>query len=515
MNKQRIYDYLSYLLILLALIIGFGIRFFSLIRYTTFDIGPAPDQVRDAFIYMKMWQGQWVTLGPSASIGGYSLPPLYYYLVFPFTILGAAPVFQVLPNTLFSFLSIPLLMLLVYELLEFISPSFRRLLSGLSGLWYSVLFGEIFISTFQWNPSPIPFFLISCVLIYKYLLENKFNSIVVNSLLWLIYGCFIAILTSLHSTAMFVMPLVFIISLIFYNYKQRKNVNKCALSSLSILAAFISLFPYLQGEISRNFANTKKILSLLRSESHVSQASIIDKLKNILVNYFELGQQLYFPGYLWIYLIASILLLSLILYGVILFKGNLTIRMFLGLSWLIYLYAAANFQGIFFIHYKMLFIISPIIFAILTLAYIDYNQPSNIAIASIIVLGIICSITLNFRLDFQYLSSKYSSQRVLATSDIVRIFETIPSSNTICEPKYKGSRLKLNPYNYIDEFITKRKFNFVNVCKSGNYTIHPKYKMQQNIDKLWPLFTIKQNSIDTQNLSLVYDFDVANIYVNK
>ncbi|TRU80599.1 MAG: hypothetical protein EWV76_23065, partial [Microcystis novacekii Mn_MB_F_20050700_S1] len=52
------------------------------------------------------------------TIYGFVIPPLYGYLAFPLTIFGSTPEFQVLTNGLFSFLSIPLLIYFVYQLLE-------------------------------------------------------------------------------------------------------------------------------------------------------------------------------------------------------------------------------------------------------------------------------------------------------------------------------------------------------------------------------------------------------------
>lgn len=162
----------AYILVAFAIVFGFLSCIISVFSYTTFDIGPDPDQIRDAFVYMNMWHGKFPILGPAASIGGYQLPPLYYYLVFPFTILGADPVYQALANAVFSFLSILLLMYLVYQILENVERERRLLLAGLSGFWYSLIFAEIFIATFQWNPTPVPLFLIIFALLYKYQLET-------------------------------------------------------------------------------------------------------------------------------------------------------------------------------------------------------------------------------------------------------------------------------------------------------------------------------------------------------
>ena len=95
----------GYILILLAIIFALVTRLCAIFQYITFDIGPDPDQIRDAFAVMEIWKGNLPTLGPKVTtIGSHHILPLYYYLFFPFTMLGADPVFQALPNGLFSFL---------------------------------------------------------------------------------------------------------------------------------------------------------------------------------------------------------------------------------------------------------------------------------------------------------------------------------------------------------------------------------------------------------------------------
>jgi hypothetical protein len=80
---------------------------------------------------------------------GFVIPPLYGYLGFPLTIFGADPEFQVLTNGLFSFLSIPLLIYFVYQLLENVEQDKRLLLSSLAGFWYSTIYADYFINNFS------------------------------------------------------------------------------------------------------------------------------------------------------------------------------------------------------------------------------------------------------------------------------------------------------------------------------------------------------------------------------
>ncbi len=523
-TKKKV-NLVAFLPIFLALSIGFSLRFLCFIKYTTFDIGPSPDQVRDAFIYMDMWQGEFPTLGPSASATKYSLPPLYYYLVFPSTIFSTNPISQVLPNVLFSFFTIPLLIYLVYQLLENIPLSLRLLLAGIAGLWYSVIFPEIFISTFHWNPSPIPFFLIGFVLLFKFQRETK-TSQIWQIISWSFYGIVLAILVSLHSTAMFVMPLVFAASVIEFVYKYRHNLKKCYLPLFSIAFFFLALIPYWQGEFSRNFSNSKQILyTIFNYSSQANSSNILSRLTKVIFNYFELGQQSYFIGNNWLFIAMSIIFLSLVFCFVIILcispkiiliaRVNISILAILSLTWILYLYAASNFQGTFFIHYKLLFIFAPIIFAVLCLGYLDYNQKYHQYIGILIISGILISIWSNLSFDSKYLLSKYGVNRLVSTADIINVFNKLPNNSTVCEPSYQGSRAIINPYNYIDRYITKKNLKFVSYCQSGNFRLYSRYKLAQSIDNLWPTFKIIENQFNDQN-SIIYYEDLSHyVYTIK
>ncbi|NES68800.1 MAG: hypothetical protein F6K24_28015 [Okeania sp. SIO2D1] len=62
----------------MAITIGFVTRIFAVFQYVTFDISPDPDQIRDAFTVIKIWQGEMPKLGYSSTVGGYHILPIYY-----------------------------------------------------------------------------------------------------------------------------------------------------------------------------------------------------------------------------------------------------------------------------------------------------------------------------------------------------------------------------------------------------------------------------------------------------
>jgi hypothetical protein len=507
----------TYSLAIIALAFGFFSRLVAVFKYITFFYF---DQVRDAEVYMQMWRGKWQTLGPGASVGGYKLLPLYYYLVFPSTVLGADPVFQVLPNAILSFLSIPLLMYLVYQLLEKTETSKRLFLSALAGFWYSTLFVEIFINTYHWNPGPIPFFFLCFILLFKWQLEAKF-SFPLQAFLWILYGIVLAIIISLHSTTMLVMPVVFIASSILFISRNYKTPQKCLLPLLSVASAIVVLLPYWKGELSRGWGNTKGILSKITSaSSEASNRNFIERIGKVFHTFIELGQQAFFSGFSAWQTFISIAFFSLLLILAIAtyknYKGNLTITLFLAFTWLIYLYAASNFWGLSVIHNKFIILFAPIILTVVAIASLNLSQLSHKIALIFLCFFIFISIVLNLNFDFKLFAAKYSSERAIATNNIVEIFKQIPAKSTVCDLKAKDGWQLFNisyAYKYLDKYLSKNNLKFIKECQAGNYALLPKHEMIQAIEISWPTFTMKTNEPLKDNYRLFLETPVAYVYL--
>ncbi|HEY9802300.1 MAG TPA: hypothetical protein V6D25_18210 [Leptolyngbyaceae cyanobacterium] len=532
---------IGYSLIFLAILIGFITRIIGVFQYVSFDIGPAPDQIRDAFIVMNMWKGELPTLGPVAAVGGHHILPLYYYLFWPFTLLGADPVFQVLPNGLFSFLSIPLLIYLVYQLLENVEPQKRLFLSGLAGFWYSVLYGEIFINNFQWNPSSIPFFFIAFTLLYHFQMEGKF-SFPVQAMLWSGYGIILSILMSLHSSTLFVMPIVFIISCSIFLYRviKRKSYSLIILPIVSVISSAIVLLPYWIGEFGRGFRNTKEIVKVIfRSKSGADNSllgSLFKRLSNVFLNYVQLFQEQYLWNASLIFFVISIIFLSMVTYlGITRFKGNQYIWGIFCSTWGIYLYAASNLDSeVTFFHYKLLIVFAPIVLTITSLAYLNFSKSKKQIFYIVTGIIILVSCFNNLFYESKFLLSKYGSHRVMNTADMTQIISQLPSGAVVCDPRVKNRRKIHNQYNYIDTNITNKGIKLVNVCESGNYVIHPKRSLvlddtylndaayekpyyveysPSDIEKLWPIFRIVENGQIARPAKIFLQTDIATVYL--
>ncbi|AFZ47354.1 hypothetical protein Cyast_1390 [Cyanobacterium stanieri PCC 7202] len=533
------------ILIVIAILFGFFTRIVAVFQYVTFDIGPDPDQIRDAFVVMGIWDGEFPLLGPRAyglGLGGHYLLPLYYYLFFPFTIFGGDPVFQAFPNALFSFLSIPLFIFLVYKLLENIDNSQRVFFSGLAGFWYSFLFGDIFISNFQWNPSSIPFFFFSFVLLYDLQMKNEF-SWSIKCFLWALNGIVFAILLSLHTSTLFVMPIVFIISIILYLFKIHKETREIKLFLLPIvscLSTFISLIPYWKMELATGFRNSKAILQTIRSGSSSTDVSFVgyvsEKIYNLVMNYVNIMRQAYFWNSSILYLLISISFLCLITYfGIVKFKGNQYIWYIMIASLGIFLIAAANIdadQSVFY--YKILVLSIPIIFAVITLAYTNFRLKFKLFIYGFTSIVLILSMINNLIYNYNFMIAKYGNNRLLNTKEIAEIVDIIPSNSSICDPRIARRRETRNKYNYINTYVVENDIEIIDVCASGNYVIHPKrflniesnflndtnyeetYFVEPSYEgnlKLWPILTVSEYPSIERSSSLFLETETAYVYI--
>ncbi len=507
--------------IIFTLFLGAIIRLLFTIRYTTFAY---IDQARDTDIYQSMWQGVLPVLGPEALRTAnqpvpYHLPPLYYYLSFPFTIFGKDPLFSVVFNALISFLTILLLAYFIYKLLENIENDKRLFLSVLAGFWYSLLFAEIFINTYSWNPSSIPFFVLAFILLLNYQLTVANQSFKFQLLSWAIYGVVLAILTSLHSTTLFVMPVIALISVIHFVVlrKDLPQIKKLILILVSLVCFAIALLPYWRGELNSGFRNTKDIILAVIDFSGKG-SSLGEKLNRIFQAYFELGSQVYFVGDSKALTVFAVLFMALTLgVGLIKFRGKKLLLIYWLLTNLLYLFAASNYTGNFYVHYKLIILMTPLVLTILSLAYLKLSNHLEKIIFIVCGISLLLSIAFNLQLDYKYLVSKYGTQRLMSSSDMAQILQQIPKNSTICtyDPR-PGWVAYEHPYRYIDKYITKRNLKILaerEFCQAGNYYISPNYFMLQRNDYLFPDFTIVENHpLFYQNSSFVWENSAAKLY---
>ncbi|HBL11796.1 MAG TPA: hypothetical protein DD379_10360 [Cyanobacteria bacterium UBA11162] len=481
---------LGTIFIAVSLVFGLLIRVFVVLYFTNFS----GDQINDAYRVMGTWEGSPPTLGPgpaawSGLSGEIYLPPLYYYLVFPFTVFTHDLSSQAIPNAFFTFLSIPLLSIVVYKLIENINSQKRYIIAALAGIWYSFLFRNIVFSTgdsLAGNPVSIPFFMLCFILLYTYQLEGKLSPRV-EILSWIAYGICLAILVSLHFSALFVMPVIFICTLVFYICRNPKRIKRWFLSGVAIVSALLVLTPYWIGEVGRSWINTRTIISLVidASSKKGHAVTFLQRLYQASRGYLDLGKDVYFISYSSLTIAISIAFLLIVLVlGLIKFQGNKTILgLFIG-TWIVFLYAYSStnlditYNPVF---YKVLIYLAPIVLTSCSLAYLNFSKKLDKVFIGLILLGIALSILINIKYHYNYVSARSGMPRLANTSDIAHMLNQVPEKSIICDPIARYRNIKV--YEYTDRYITKKQFKFVPECKPGSYLFYKKYESLGNFTK--------------------------------
>src|SRR5438270_13501668 len=144
---KRIITKVNKVLLLILLIAAF-LRLYNISNLMTF-LG---DEGRDVLIVYNILHGHLTLLGPTSSVGGFFLGPIYYYFMAPFLFLfNYNPVGPAVMVALFGILTI----WFVYK----IGKEFFNTTVGLiSAFLYAVSPLVIAYSRSSWNPNLMPFF---------------------------------------------------------------------------------------------------------------------------------------------------------------------------------------------------------------------------------------------------------------------------------------------------------------------------------------------------------------------
>jgi 4-amino-4-deoxy-L-arabinose transferase-like glycosyltransferase len=218
-------------LVPLLIILGVAayLRLYMIAGYMTF-LG---DEGRDVLVVMHMIVNHKFTLlGPTASVGGFFLGPIYYYLMVPF--LWAWKLNPVGPAIMVALFGIATVYLVFKVGKEFISPFAGLVAASLYALSPLV----IAYSRSSWNPNLVPFFsLLLVYLVYK----QKY----------LVAGIVLGIGLQLHYLFLFMFVVV---GLWMGVTKAWKNIV------FVFLGFLIGYSPFLAFEIRHGFPNTQSVI---------------------------------------------------------------------------------------------------------------------------------------------------------------------------------------------------------------------------------------------------------------
>lgn len=236
-------------ILLLILAVASFYRLFHIMDYMTF-LG---DEGRDVLIVYKILHGNLTLLGPTASVGGFFLGPIYYYFMAPFLwLFNYDPVGPAIMVALFGIATV----FLIYKVgKEFFGASVGLVASGL----YAISPLVITYSRSSWNPNPMPFFsLLTLYLIYKASSKHSLK-------LFILSGFIFGIAMQLHYLALFLGVIICVYILLYqFIYSKNNFFPKILKQYLSIFLGFIvGWSPFLAFEARHGFPNIINIFNFI------------------------------------------------------------------------------------------------------------------------------------------------------------------------------------------------------------------------------------------------------------
>ncbi|MBU2632423.1 glycosyltransferase family 39 protein [Patescibacteria group bacterium] len=238
------------LLLFFILILSAFLRLHRVQDYMTF-LG---DEGRDVLVVYNILHGKLTLLGPTASVGGFFLGPIYYYFMTPFLWLfnydAVGPAIMV---ALFGVATVWLVYLVVKNI-------FNKKVALITAFLFSISPLVVTYSRTSWNPNLMPFFsLLSLFILYLGLVRKKAKFFIIS-------GFLLGIAMQLHYLATFLSVVMFFQVLLFNLALLKKyNVLKSSLKQyLQIFIGFIiGWSPFIAFELRHNFLNIKSIFAFI------------------------------------------------------------------------------------------------------------------------------------------------------------------------------------------------------------------------------------------------------------
>lgn len=243
MIKKFFIRYWKYFFVGAILILGAYLRLHMIRNYMTF-LG---DEGRDVLIVKRMIvDHKFTLLGPTASVGGFFLGPIYYYFMLPF--LWAWHLDPVGPAIMVALFGIATI-LLVYKTGKDFFDEWTGLIAASI---YAVSPLIIAYSRSSWNPNVVPFFALSLIYyLWKLIVRpGKLDPFLV--------GLALGIGLQLHYLFLFLCVLV----VVWYLINIRK-ISAVRVFSYTLLGFVVGFSPYLAFELRHSFTNTRSIIQFL------------------------------------------------------------------------------------------------------------------------------------------------------------------------------------------------------------------------------------------------------------
>lgn len=253
--------------ILIIVILAAYLRLYRISDYMTF-LG---DEGRDVLIVKRMIvDHKWTLLGPTASVGGFFMGPIYYYFMLPF--LWAWNLNPVGPAIMVALFGIATVLLVYIVGIQW----FSKPVALIASLLYTLSPIVISYSRSSWNPNIVPFF----ALLSMYLLGKAINAKQLKLLFWV--GLCAGIGVQLHYTYLFLILAQGV--LISLQYRKVKLIDIAYL----VLGFCLGFSPFLAFELRHGFTNSRAILEFVFTGKDTGFAftSFIHNIQDVTLRLF-------------------------------------------------------------------------------------------------------------------------------------------------------------------------------------------------------------------------------------
>lgn len=272
-------------MVVVLLVVAIFFRFYKIRDYVVF-LG---DEGRDMIVMRNIFVNRDLPfLGPTASVGGFYLGPIYYWMAAPFLFLSRFD--PIGPSYMVAIFGVATVFLLY------------KFLKDAIGFWPAILASFLYAtaplivrySRSSWNPNPLPFF--SLLMVYCIYLAIKNKKLVY----YLAAGACFGVAIQLHYLSVILAPIT---ALIIITNEKFKRIP--ATITLVTIGSFITFSPFLFFEIKNNFPNFRTILEFVTRGSTVgyngSVSWAVADSANIFLEWItRLENTLYTRLYAWI-----------------------------------------------------------------------------------------------------------------------------------------------------------------------------------------------------------------------
>ena len=261
------------------------------------------DEGRDALVWKRILVDHKLTLlGPTASVGGFYLGPIYYYLTLPFAYISNLD--PVGPAYFVSFLGIAT----VYLVYLFGKRYLHKTIGLMAAFLYSFAPLIVRYSRSSWNPNPVPFFTLAGIMLAHEGAKRR--------KLWLslLAGICLGILWQLHYLTLILAPVYLVI---VFNRVKKSDPKSTIYHLLSIfLGWLIGFSPFLAFELRHGLPNTKTIFEFITRPQGAIHAKVFDVLiTSIKRTFFMFSTVLAFPDTLLLRLFTLAALIASLIWS--------------------------------------------------------------------------------------------------------------------------------------------------------------------------------------------------------